>query len=162
VRVYPDSDFPERFLVPGTRWLQRSPQSDPEPVALLRGRYIPGKNLFVLRLEGVETREQAEALRNAVLLVPADSRPTLAEGEYHVADLVGLEVFDRTTQTAIGVVVDVMTAGNDLLQVKLHESVASNSKERLPLIPFVEAIVPVVDLVAGRVEIEPPEGLLEL
>lgn len=157
VRVYPDTDFPERFLQPGQRWVQRPGMSEPEPIELVSGRYLDGKGLYVVQFAGVRDREQAEALRDAVLLVPESDRLPLEEGEYHVLDLVGLTVFDQTTQQLVGTVTDVLAAGNDLLQVKLDKP----GKQATVLIPFVEAIVPVVDLAAGRIEITPPKGLLE-
>ncbi|MBW4495563.1 MAG: ribosome maturation factor RimM [Oscillatoria princeps RMCB-10] len=183
VRVYPSSDFPERFLEPGRRWLRRTGAGEPQPVELLGGRYIPGKGLYVLQLAGIEHRNQAEALAGATLLVPETDRPALEEDEYHVRDLLGLEVFNQLTGELIGTVVDVIPAGNDLLEVKLKESLqpvppagedappAPGGKGRKPkrkpaapatvLIPFVKEIVPVVDLQAGRVEVAPPAGLLE-
>ena len=84
VRVYPDSDFPERFLNPGDRWLRRTPTSAPEAITLVSGRFLAGKGLYVLRLAGVTTREQAESLRDAVLLVAAGDRPPLEIGRAHV------------------------------------------------------------------------------
>lgn len=184
VRVYPNTDFPERFLEPGTRWLQQGDRS-PEPVELLRGRYIPGKGLYVVELAGIEYRDQAEALRDAKLLVPESDRPLLEEDEYHVRDLLKLEVFNQLTGEAIGVVVDIIPAGNDLLEVQLHKQPSlqfNNSNAPIPnrkskikkkqqkpaklakpvtvLIPFVKEIVPVVDLENRRMEIAPPPGLL--
>lgn len=156
VRVYPDSDFPERFVVPGTRWLLRSQGEEPQSVELLHGRYIEGKGLYAIALAGITTRNQAEDLRGSLLLVPESDRPTLGEDEYHVLDLIGLEVFNQLTQTVIGKVVDVIPAGNDLLEVQL------DSSAKTKLIPFVKAIAPIVDLKAGRIEIVPPSGLLEL
>ena len=183
VRVYPSSDFPERFLEPGRRWLRRTGAGEPQPVELLGGRYIPGKGLYVLQLAGVEDRNQAEALAGAILLVPETDRPALEEDEYHVRDLLGLQVFNQLTGELIGTVVDVIPAGNDLLEVKLKESPQAvtaagedapqapggkkgktKAKRAAPatvLIPFVKEIVPVVDLSAGRVEVAPPAGLLE-
>lgn len=157
VRVYPDSDFPERFLEPGERWLLRPNQSKPESVSLLKGRYLDGKGLYVLKLEGVDDRTMAESLRDCQLLVPESDRPLLEEGEFHVRDLINLEVFDQTTQQSIGIVKDVLAAGNDLLEVQLHES---RGDVTTVLIPFVMAIVPVVDLEHQRIEITPPLGLL--
>ena len=122
LRVYPNSDFPERFLVPGNRWLQRQGQQ-PEVVELIEGREIPGKKLYVVTLAGVETREAAEALRGAMLLVREDDRLELDPEEYHVLDIVGLAVFDRQTGDRLGTVVDVMSAGHDLLKVKLDRAV---------------------------------------
>ncbi|HEY9822435.1 MAG TPA: ribosome maturation factor RimM [Candidatus Sericytochromatia bacterium] len=185
LRVYPNSDFPERFEKRGQRWLQRPGESEPQPIELLGGRFIPGKGIYAVKLEGIETREQAEALRDARLLVPESDRPKLGEDEYHVIDLLDMEVFNQLTGEAIGVVVDVISAGNDLLEVKLHqqpeptqalpEAPVPNrtSKIRKPkrqtelkpvtiLIPFVKAIAPVVDLQQRRIEITPPAGLLEI
>jgi 16S rRNA processing protein RimM len=62
----------------------------------------------------------------------------------------------------VGTVVDIIPAGNDLLEVKLHPGFAGDKKQKTVLIPFVEAIAPVVDLQSSRIEITPPPGLLEL
>jgi 16S rRNA processing protein RimM len=185
LRVYPSSDFPERFEEPGQRFLQRPSDPEPQPVQLLSGRYVPGKSLYVVQLAGVDNRDQAEALRDSLLFVPISDRPELGEDEYHVMDLIDLEVFNQLTGEAVGVVVDVIPAGNSILEVKLHAQPepepdkpeaplpTRTSKIRKPkrkiapkpatvLIPFVKAIAPIVDLQQGRIEIVPPTGLLEL
>ncbi|MBM5819376.1 MAG: ribosome maturation factor RimM [Cyanobacteria bacterium K_DeepCast_150m_m2_101] len=170
LRVNPLSDFPERFTRPGRRWLRpvqgrRGDTALAAEVELLSGRQLPGKELFVIRLEGVDDRDSAEALVGHELLVPAADRPKLAQGEFHLLDLVGLEVrllegaddsSDQPPGRCIGTVKDLIHAGNDLLEVELSGGGA-------PLwIPFVEAIVPVVELQAGWIGITPPPGLLEL
>lgn len=174
VRVYPDSDFPERFLEPGDRWLLKPGQTTPESVRLVSGRYLPGKGLYVLKIAGVNYRDQAEALRDARLLVPVGDRLALAPDEFHVSDLVGLEVRLQETGQAIGTVVDIYAAGNDLLAVELFSKGAGTADSETPqgkadrptkpdppiLVPFVYDIVPVVDIDAGYVEITPPKGLL--
>ena len=167
LRVYPSSDFPERFLVPGTRWLRRSPQADPTPVELLAGRLIPKNGLYVIRLAEITGRDAAEGLRNAQLCVPSSDRPPLEDGEYHVSDLVGLSVYNQETGAFLGTVVDVREAGNDILEVAMPLSTSEDAGDSAPsfrtaLIPFVEPIVPVVDLTQRRVEILPPTGLLDL
>lgn len=182
VRVYPSTDFPERFEIPGKRWLRRS--GEPEPVELVSGREIPGKGLYVVQLAGVDSREQAEALRNGILLVPESDRPPLGNDEYHVRDLLNLEVFNQLTGELIGTVIEVYSLGNDLLEVQLPASdlpeveveekpiPTRTSKQRKArtkpvkpktlLIPFVREIVPIVDLQNRRMEITPPPGLLEI
>lgn len=160
VRVYSDSDFPERFEVPGKRWLLRVGERSPQPIELLAGRYINGKNLYVIQLAGVDNRNQAEALRGCKLMVPQGDRPELGEDEYHVLDLIGMSVYMQESGELVGTVVDVMSAGNDLLSVKLDQS--KDKGQKTVLIPFVKAIAPVVDLEAGRIEITPPAGLLEI
>ncbi|WP_035985471.1 ribosome maturation factor RimM [Leptolyngbya sp. KIOST-1] len=163
VRVYPSSDFPERFLEPGDRWLKRPRSLTPEPVRLVRGRYMDGKGLYVVQLAEVDSREAAEALRDAVLLVPAGDRPSLEPDEFYVADLVGLRVIVQSTGAEIGTVTDIFAAGNDLLEVT-YDALATEDalppKPRTVLVPFVTAIVPVVNLAQGYLEIDPPAGLL--
>lgn len=185
LRVYPDSDFPERFTQAGTRWLQHPDTSEISEVKLLGGRLISGKNLYVIKLAGIENRDQAEEFRNYKLLVSKSDRPNLKQDEYHVSDLVGLEVYHQETGENLGVVIDMYTAGNDLLEIQLHqqpEQVAKpnrdlsqisriskrkkyRSKPNKPVtvfIPLVKEIVPTVDIAKGRLEISPPDGLLEI
>ena len=164
VRVYPDSDFPERFEQPGDRWLLKSGSSQPKSIKLLKGRFQEGKGLYVLKLAGINYRDQAEALRDAQLLVAIDDRLPLEPGEFHVSDLMGLAVILQATGEQIGTVVDVYRAGNDLLEVALATEQADGPMKAQPrtvLIPFVEPIVPVVDVAQGRVEITPPDGLID-
>lgn len=155
MRVYPDSDFPERFEQPGQRWLLRPGSTEPEAVELTQGHHLHGKGMYIIRLAEINSRDQVEAIRGALLLVPQSDRPALAENEFYVLDLIGAEVFNQQTQTTVGTVISVVPAGNDLLEVKLHASTAAPA-----LIPLVREIVPVVDLESKRVEINPPPGLL--
>ena len=173
LKVMSSTDFPERFEQPGQRWLQSPHQSSPQPVELLKGRQVPGKNLYVVRLTGIEDRNQAEALRGYKLLVPSSDRPPLEEDEYHVSELIDLAVYHQKTGELIGKITDIFGAGNDLLEVQLSQSFIENQtilnvkkskqkKQNRVLIPFVYDIVPVVDLENQRVEIDPPKGLLDL
>lgn len=118
LRLNPLSDFPERFTVPGQRWL-KGRTGPAKAVTLLSGRQLPGRELYVLRLEGVNDRSSAEALVGHALLVPASDRPPLGEGEFHLLDLVGLEVRLLADGGVIGRVTDLLHAGNDLLEVEL-------------------------------------------
>jgi len=175
LRVLPLSDFPERFTRRGPRWLQAKGRPA-QPVELRSGRQLPGKELFVVRITGIDSRDAAEALVGHELLVPAADRPPLEEGEFHLLDLVGLEVrllagaqhgstdsvaTEGGADMVIGRVLDLIHAGNDLLEVELTAAAPGGGGRRL-LIPFVEAIVPVVNLAEGWIGITPPPGLLEL
>lgn len=156
VRVLPLSDFPERFTSAGWRWL-RARGGAPRAVTLLRGRALPGKDLYVLRLAGVDDRAAAEALVNQELLVDAAERPALEPGEFHWLDLKGLEVRLLPAGEALGRVTDLIHAGNDLLEVELQDPPG-----RKLWIPFVPAIVPEVRPLEGWLGITPPPGLLDL
>lgn len=191
VRIYPDSDFPERFIEPGKRWLLFPNKTEPEPIEFLGGRYIPGKGLYAVELEGVEDRDGAEALRGCKLFVEKTDRPYLEPDEFYVQDLLGMEVFNQLTGEFLGKVTDIIPAGNDLLEVETNpnpaetfpaepEKVEAPKVEADPrntrkprktrvqqpkstkvLIPFVKEIVPIVDLEKGRIEVSPPPGLLD-
>ncbi len=154
VRVYPDSDFPERFEVPGQRWLCQPEQSTPTPIGLIRGRYLAKKGIYIVKLSGIDSRDQAEQLRHSNLLVQSTDRPTLADDEYYLPDLVGLAVILQNSQEVIGIVISLVSAGNDLLEVQLNHSTDK------VLIPFVKAIVRSIDLESSTLIISPPPGLL--
>lgn len=155
LRVLPLSDFPERFTRPGRRWL-RSPRGHVQPVELLAGRRLPGRDLHVVRLAGVDSRTAADALVGHGLLASAADRPRLGPGEFHLLDLEGLQVRLLPDGTPIGTVRDLIHGGNDLLDVELL------ADGRRVLIPFVEAIVPEVQVREGWLGLTPPPGLLEL
>lgn len=162
VRVYPNTDFPERFEIPGQRWLLRPGALQPEPVQLVKSYLLPGKKLYIVQFAEVCDRNQSEAIRQSKVLVPISDRPHLEPGEFHVMDLMGLAVVLQETQVVIGRVVDLIPAGNDLLEVELLVEPGSEDKPAKVLIPFVEEIVPIVDLERQRLEILPPQGLLDL
>ena len=169
LRVYPNTDFPERFEEPGKRWLLRPGETELETVELLNGRYIENKNLYVIKLKGVSDRHQAENMRDCRFFVPVSDRPKLAKGEFHVIDLLGLQVFLQSSGEFVGTVVDILPSGHDLLEVKFDPDFVTNNEEfktdkeqKNVLIPFVMEIVPVVDLANRRVEITPPPGLLSV
>ncbi len=155
VRIKAFSDFPERFTQPGARWLRRGSQGVPEPITLVRGRFVPRTEQFVVTFAEIRDRTAAEQLKGAEVLVPASDRPPLAPNEYHLMDLIGLKVYqgDRPVGTVVGLV----NAGNDLLEVELLSASAASPPV---YIPFVPAIVTQIDLQQRRLQIDPPFGLL--
>ena len=154
LRINPASEFSERFTDPGSRWL-KARGSTPREVELKSGRQLPGKSVFVVRFAGIDNREAAEALIGQTLMVPADDRPELDEGEFHLLDLVGLEARLSADGETIGNVSDLISGGNELLEIKTPDG-------RTLMVPFVEAIVPEVHLNDGWLLLTPPPGLLEL
>lgn len=111
------------------------------------------KNGLSARLSGVATKEQADALRGVQLYAPREALPALPDDEFYHADLIGLEVAD-TGGTVLGRVKAVLNHGaSDLLEVHAPDLSAT------VLVPFTHEIVPTVDLAAGRIVIDPPEGI---
>lgn len=110
-------------------------------------------NGFAARLSGVLTKEQADELKGVKLYAPRDRLPSLPDDEFYHADLIGLEVYD-TGGTLLGKVKSVMNHGaGDLLEI--HGPGLTNTA----LLPFTLAAVPTVDLKAGRIVVDPPEGI---
>ncbi|WP_172292259.1 ribosome maturation factor RimM [Pseudoruegeria sp. HB172150] len=111
------------------------------------------KSGFAARVDGIATKEQADTLRGVRLYADRDALPDLPDDEYYHADLIGLEVRD-TGGALLGTVKAVLNHGaTDLLEVT-----GAGLKEPV-LLPFTLAIVPTVDLSAGRIVADPPEGL---
>ena len=91
VRVNPTSDFPERFIEPGQRWLQKDNEK-PREIELNSGRKIPGKSIYIVSFSGINDRDEAKSLVGNKLLVNSNQRPKLKPGEFHFLDIVGLKV----------------------------------------------------------------------
>jgi 16S rRNA processing protein RimM len=104
-----------------------------------------GGKAAVARFEGVGDRSAAEALRGGLVEIDRSSLPPLGEGEYYLADLIGLPAVDRAGQP-VGTIVSVENYGaGDLLEVELAGGKRS-------LIPFRDGIA---DLEDGRVILDP-------
>ncbi|MCB1338562.1 MAG: ribosome maturation factor RimM [Maritimibacter sp.] len=111
------------------------------------------KNGFAARLSGVVTKEDADALRGVRLFAPRDALPSLPDDEFYHADLIGLEVVD-TGGRVLGRVSAVHNHGaGDLLEI------AGPGLSTPALLPFTKGAVPTVDLTAGRLVADPPEGV---
>jgi 16S rRNA processing protein RimM len=109
------------------------------------------KNGLSARLGGVATKEQADALRGVRLYAPRDRLPALPDDEFYHADLIGIEAVD-TGGKVLGRVRAIHNHGaGDLLEIH-----GPGLKDGL-LLPFTRAIVPTIDLSAGRIVIDPPE-----
>ncbi|CAM3128386.1 16S rRNA processing protein RimM [Paracoccus aminovorans] len=103
------------------------------------------------RLSGVETREDAEALKGATLWVDRERLPSLPDDEFYHTDLIGLSVYD-----AGGVLIGKVRAIYDHGAGDILEIFGPGRKQAL-LLPFTRAFVPTVDLAAGRIIADPPE-----
>lgn len=113
----------------------------------------PIKNGFAARLSGVGNKEAADALKGTRLYAERDALPQLPDDEFYHADLIGLEALD-TGGTKLGKIHAVHDHGaGDLLELR--------GSGQPVLVPFTRAAVPTVDLAAGRVIIDPPDGLFD-
>lgn len=113
-----------------------------------------GESVVIARIEGVADRNAAEALRGLRLYVLRAALPAPEPGEYYHHDLIGLTAV-LVSGERLGTVraVDNFGAG-DLLDITRDDGSSV-------VVPFTNAVVPTVDLKAGKLVIDPPEGLLE-
>jgi 16S rRNA processing protein RimM len=113
-----------------------------------------GDGMVIAALSGIGDRDQAEALRGLRLYAPRAALPPPGEDEFYHADLIGLAVAleDGTT---LGKVIAVHDFGaGDVIEI-------ARPAGPPVLLPFTRVAVPVVDLAAGRVVVDPPAGLLD-
>ncbi|MFY0690381.1 MAG: 16S rRNA processing protein RimM [Paracoccaceae bacterium] len=111
------------------------------------------KNGFAARLSGIRFKDEADALRGTKLYADRDLLPALPDDEFYHADLIGLEVLD-TGGTRLGKVSAVLNHGaGDLLEIR------GPGIKDVALLPFTREAVPTVDLAAGRIIADPPEGV---
>ncbi|WP_086823537.1 ribosome maturation factor RimM [Allokutzneria sp. NRRL B-24872] len=116
----------------------------------------PHTGRLLVFFDGLGTREAAEDLRGSLLTVEVDRLPPIEDpDEFYDHQLEGLAV-ELLDGTAVGTVREIAHGpGGELLVVKAQDG-------REVLIPFVEQIVPTVDIAGGRVVIDPPDGLLSI
>jgi len=112
------------------------------------------KDEWLLTLDGVATREAAEALRGRQVALPREAVP-VGDGELLVADLVGCTVVD-VAGTTLGEVTGSFDSGaHEVLEVRAPDG-------RELLLPLVDAFVKAIDTDGKRIVYDPPEGLLDL
>ena len=156
VKVKSLSDFEERFLKPGIRWLQQE-NEPPSKIELISGFKQPGKEIFIVKFEGINTRNRAEQLKKFKILVKAETLPKLNKEEFHLLELINLQVKTvENDELIIGKVINLENEKNNLLVIELLKN------RKKVLIPFVKEIVPSVDIKNKFLIINPPKGLLEL
>jgi 16S rRNA processing protein RimM len=130
--------------------------ADGRRLVLSNVRPAPGTqpDLLIARVEGVTTREAADALTRMQLFIPRDRLPEPEEeDEFLLADLIGLSVETREGAVLGKILAVPNFGGGDLLEIAPADGGAS------ALLPFTRAFVPVVDIAGRRVVIEPPEDL---
>ena len=157
VKVKSLSDFEERFLKPGIRWLQKD-NEPPSKIELESGYRQPGKETFIVKFLGINTRDKGEKVKNYKILVKTKELPNLKKGEFHLLELINLEVktLEDDELKVIGKVIDLENEKNNLLIIELLES------QKKVFIPFVKEIVPSIDIKNNFLIIRPPNGLLDL
>jgi len=146
LKVLPLTDFPERFL--SMKRVRLSLPDGTERTASVAGTRWH-KAFLLLKIEGCDTISDAEALRDAHIVVSSEERVSLPQDSYYVDDIVGLRVLTEDGRD-VGVIREVLQGpANDVYDTGRH------------LIPALKQVVVKVDLEAGVMVIRPMPGMLE-
>lgn len=151
VIVHPDTDFPEVRFAPGaTVWIARA--GVPAEVRIVDAWLHNGRP--IVTFEGVASMNDAELLRGAELRVPEAALHPLPDGAFYHFQLVGCAV---------------MTVGGDTVGLVRavegepgHHRLSIASEGGEVLVPLVTSICVSIDVVARRIVIDPPDGLLDV
>ena len=137
-------------------WLRVVPFGDDRAALVGHGEWWVGKALWrveeakvhgaavVAKLDGVDTREAALALKGSTVAVPRGAFPAAEEGRYYYVDLIGLDVVNLQG-VRLGRVASLDSNG-------AHDVMALDEGGRL--LPWIPQVVRKVDLDAGRIEVE--------
>ena len=148
------TDDPAGRFVPGAEFTLQVPEASPwhgKSITVREHRVMNGSS--VVFFEGVEDRDAAEGLVKAILWIDQDDSEEPEDDAWYDHQLTGLDVVRDDVVVGRVIRVDHLPA-QDLLIVRP----ASGSEI---MVPFVSAIVPTVDIAAGRIIVTPPAGLFE-
>ena len=144
LQVEPLTDFAGRFATGETLTVAGRPRR-------LEYAHRRSDVLVVLKLEGIDTAEEAEALRGASLFATSDRSPPLPPGQYYYYQLLDMEVYTSEGER-LGRICEIMETGsNDVYVVK------DGGQE--VLIPALEGVIGEVDVAASRMVVDLPPGL---
>lgn len=147
VKVMPYTDTPELLCEFDRLFIGKNR----DEIGVERSRVF--KSTVIMKLEGIDTPEAAEKLRNKLLYMHRDDLE-LDEDTYFIQDLIGLEVRDADSGEVYGKIDDVMQTGaNDVYVIK--------GTEREYLVPAIADVVVSTDVDGGIMTIRPLEGLFD-
>ena len=111
------------------------------------------KNMVLIKFKGIETVEEAEKLKNAYVEIDRADAIPLEEGQYFIADLLGLDVYLDTGEK-LGILEDIYNTGSsDIYVVK-------NELGKQFLLPYIDEVIKKIDVEEGKITVHIIEGLI--
>ncbi|MCR5092714.1 MAG: ribosome maturation factor RimM [Lachnospiraceae bacterium] len=151
VCVFPTTDDPGRFRELEEVILE-TPREGRKNLKIRGVKYV--KKFVILKFEGIDTVEQVERYRSCPLYVTRENAVPLGEGEYYVADVIGLTVLEEESGRELGTVTDVIETGaNDVYEMKTTDG-------KNVLIPAIKECVRLIDPEQGIMKIHIMKGLM--
>jgi 16S rRNA processing protein RimM len=157
------TDFPERFAERKQLWLIAEPGSPrarthPAPVKVELTNHWLHKGGIVLHFAHSDSISSAETLAGLIVVIPREQRVQLAEDEVYIGDLIGCTLVDvaGAVPVVVGEIEDVDRTGGPVATLVV------SGKSGEVLVPFAKKYLRTIDVVARRVEMDLPEGLVDL
>ena len=145
LRVFPKTDFPERFARGKEVLIDGQPNIIEKTVWL--------KKEVAIKIAAIDTPEKALLLRGKELCIPASALRKLPPNQYYQFEIIGLEVY-TTNGTMLGRIEQILDCGNDVYVIK-----RPGLKDIL--IPATQEVIKQVDISNRKIIIEPIENLLD-
>jgi 16S rRNA processing protein RimM len=151
LRVWSYARTIDSFLHSGTVFLKQDHQ---EPVEYTVLDVKPHKNIFLMRVKGIDTFEKADSFREADILIDKDYLARNSDDEFYWFELIDLKVYLDTGEY-LGIIKEIFPTGsNDVYVVKQNDSEF--------LIPAIHEVIDKIDLDKGEMIISAMDGLLDL
>ena len=149
VKIYPYVNDIQRFDDLKTIYIKNKKQESKLEIEEVKYQ----KNMVLIKFKGIETVEQAESLRNSYIEIDRNQAIPLEEGEYFIADLLGMDVYLETGEK-LGILDDIYnTGGSDIYVVK-------NELGKQFLLPYIDDVVKNIDLENGKITVHIIDGLI--
>ncbi len=149
VKVYPYVNDVTRFN--NLKYVYAKSKKEEKKLEIEEVKYQ--KNMVLLKFKGVETVEEAEKLRNNYLEIDRSDAIPLEEGEFFIADLIGLKVFLDTGEE-LGILEDIYNTGSkDIYVVK-------DKLGKSYLLPYIDEVIKKIDLDNSKIIVHIIEGLI--
>ena len=149
LKVVPETDEPDRFnllseVAVRLPFSQKIEHYTIENVSVNNG-------FILLKFDVINTRDAAESLRDCELIIDRSECLPLENGSYYIFDLIGLEVVDSSGQH--------LGELKEVLQYPAHDVYVVKSGDNEVMVPAVAEIVKGIDLKAGKITIDPLNGM---
>ena len=149
VKIYPNVDDISRF--DNLKKVHIKSKKEEKELQIEEVKYQ--KNMVLVKFKGIETVENAEKLRNSFVEIDRADAIPLEEGQYFIADLLGLDVFLDTGEK-LGVLEDIYNTGSsDIYVVK-------NELGKQFLLPYIDEVIKQINLEEGKIIVHIIEGLI--
>ena len=146
VRIYPDTDFPKRFLQMKYGYI------DGKKYEVAAARLH--KRVVLMKFVGVDDRNAAELLRGKELQVPREDLMPLKEGQHYIFDIIGMTAYDLQ-DVKLGTVTDVLRTGSNDVYV------VTDDEGKEMLFAAIPDVVKSIDEESGKMVLDPPEWVDE-